>query len=118
MPANRIETFAEFYPYYLGEHANQICRILHFVGTTLFLGTLAAAALQANPGLLLWLPLAGYGPAWIGHFFFEHNKPATFNYPLWSLRADYHMYGRMLRGQLWHNDSLKQVAHEARQAIV
>lgn len=95
-----FRSFAEFYPYYLEEHANRTCRRLHFIGTSLVIG-LALAALLSQQWALLWLlPLCGYGFAWVGHFFFEHNKPATFQYPLYSLRGDFHMYRDMLTGKI------------------
>jgi len=92
--------FASFYPYYLSEHRNRTCRRLHFVGSTLVLGLLFAAFVTGNLWLLLGMPVAGYGFAWVGHFFFEHNRPATFQYPLYSLLGDWVMYGQMLRGKV------------------
>ncbi|MDE2150070.1 MAG: DUF962 domain-containing protein [Gammaproteobacteria bacterium] len=88
----RFATFGDFYPYYLGEHSNRICRRLHFVGTTLVLLTLGYALLAPRPMALLLLPLVGYGFAWVGHFFFEKNKPATFKHPWYSLMGDFVMY--------------------------
>jgi len=88
----RYRTLAEFYPFYLGEHANPACRRLHFVGSTLTLLCLLAFVVTVN---LLWLLaaiLCGYGFAWIGHFFFERNKPATFRQPLYSFMGDWRMY--------------------------
>ena len=85
-------SFADFYPYYLGEHANRSCRLLHFVGTTLVLATAAAALLAGHPSWLLLMPLFGYGFAWVGHFYFEKNRPATFRHPLYSLMGDFVMY--------------------------
>jgi hypothetical protein len=74
----RFNSFAEFYPYYLSEHSNSICRRLHFIGTSLVIFILAVA-IAKGAWLLLWtLPLAGYSFAWVGHFFFEKNRPATF----------------------------------------
>ena len=87
----RHATFAAFWPYYVAQHADPVNRALHFIGTSLALATLAASA-TLNPWWALAVPLAGYGPAWVGHFFFEQNKPATFRYPLWSLRGDLRMY--------------------------
>ena len=92
--------FADFYPFYLGEHDTRICRRLHFIGSTLVLACLALAIATANPWWLLGMPLAGYGFAWIGHFFFEHNRPATFTHPFYSLLGDWVMYAQMLRGKL------------------
>ena len=103
----RIETFEEFWSYYLGEHRVALCRILHFAGTTLALVITGLSALALEP---MGLPLAlicGYGPAWVGHFLIEENRPATFKYPLWSLRADFIMWSLMLRGKLWTGDPLR-----------
>lgn len=101
MTAKRYATFQEFYPFYLGEHKDPLCRQLHFVGTTLVVALAATAAITMNPWLLLALPLAGYGFAWAAHFFVEKNRPATFTYPLWSLMGDFKMWSEMLRGRLW-----------------
>lgn len=93
-------SFREFYPYYLGEHANQTCRRLHFAGTSLVIGIIVAAISRSNP-MWLWLaPVAGYGFAWVGHFFFEKNRPATFKHPIYSLIGDWAMYWDMLRGRI------------------
>lgn len=92
----KFSNFSEFYPYYLSEHANLTCRRLHFIGSTLVLIVLAYAFATQN-WLSLWLlPIIGYGFAWIGHFFFEKNKPATFKYPLYSLMGDWVMYKDIL----------------------
>ena len=96
----RFNSLAEFYPYYLGEHQNLTCRRLHFIGSSLVLGCLAALLVT---GQWLWLPAAfvcGYGFAWVGHFVFEKNKPATFKYPLYSLRGDFTMALDVLRGRI------------------
>ncbi|MBV8656992.1 MAG: DUF962 domain-containing protein [Burkholderiales bacterium] len=93
-------SFASFYPYYLSEHQNRTCRRLHFIGSTLVLALLAAAIVTGNLRYLIGMPFAGYGFAWVGHFFFEHNRPATFKHPLYSLIGDWLMYGQMLRGKV------------------
>lgn len=92
--------FADFYPYYLGEHAGRACRRLHFIGSTLVLACIALAATTRNPWWLLGAPLCGYGFAWVGHFFFEKNRPATFKHPWYSLWGDWVMYAQMLSGKL------------------
>ncbi|TDV63280.1 Mpo1-like protein [Pseudomonas sp. LP_7_YM] len=95
-----FEDFADFYPYYLQEHRNSVCRRLHFIGTTLVLLILALAVFSAN-WLLLWmLPLAGYTFTWVGHFIFEKNRPATFKHPFYSLLGDFVMYRDMLIGKV------------------
>lgn len=96
----RYTSFAEFYPFYLGEHSNPVCRRLHFIGSTGVLLLLAFAIYSGNPWWLLALPLMGYGFAWVGHFFFEKNKPATFTYPLWSFIGDWVMYKDILTGRI------------------
>lgn len=100
MPSQQFATFTDFYPYYLSEHQNRSCRRLHFVGSSLVLGILAYALLSQNWWLLFLLPIAGYGFAWIGHFFFEKNKPATFSYPFYSLWGDWVMYKDILTGKI------------------
>lgn len=93
-------TFSEFYPYYLEEHSNRTCRRLHFVGSSAGLICLAAALLTLNPLFLLLGLFLGYACAWVGHFFFEHNKPATFKYPWMSFKGDWVMYKDMLTGKI------------------
>jgi hypothetical protein len=95
----RLASYEEFWPYYVSEHSRPDTRALHFVGTSLVLASLAAAVL-VSPWWLLAAPFAGYGFAWAGHFFCEKNRPATFTYPLWSLRGDFRMYRLMLLGRM------------------
>jgi hypothetical protein len=95
-----FSSFAEFYPFYLGEHRDAMCRRLHFFGSTLVLMALIELVVSGDPWWLLAMPLAGYGFAWIGHFFFEKNKPATFRHPLYSLMGDWVMYRDMLLGRV------------------
>ena len=91
----RYLSFGEFYPYYLSEHRNATCRRLHFAGSTLVLAVVVAAIVTRNPWWLLLAPVAGYGFAWVGHFAFEKNRPATFTYPLWSFMGDWVMYWQL-----------------------
>jgi hypothetical protein len=98
--AKPFGSFVEFYRYYLDEHKNAMCRRLHFCGSTLVLLALAEAAVSGDWRWLLPMPLLGYGFAWIGHFFFEKNKPATFRHPLYSLIGDWVMYRDMLTGKV------------------
>lgn len=93
-------SFAEFYPFYLSQHQDLSCRRLHFIGSFLVLLLFVAALVFANGSLLLFIPLVGYGFAWVGHFVFEHNRPATFQYPLYSLMGDWVMFAQILTGKL------------------
>jgi hypothetical protein len=92
----RFSSFREFYPYYLGEHSQPACRRLHLAGTVLTLATIIAALVTRRWTLLLVAPVAGYGLAWIGHYAFERNRPATFRYPLYSLLGDLAMFRDVL----------------------
>ncbi len=94
------KTFREFYPFYLSQHANPICRALHFIGSWLVLAILAIGIVSGNAWWFAVMPVAGYGFAWVGHFFFEHNRPATFTYPLYSFIGDWVMFGQMLTGKI------------------
>ncbi|PCH76388.1 MAG: hypothetical protein COB98_06395 [Flavobacteriaceae bacterium] len=96
----RFTSFEEFYPFYLGQHQNKTCRLLHVIGTTILIAIAVTAVYHLNFKLLLYIPVAGYGFAWLGHFFFEKNKPATFKYPLWSLKGDFVMYFEIVSGKL------------------
>jgi hypothetical protein len=97
---DRIDSFEAFWPHYVHAHRNPVNRALHYAGTTAVVGTGVAAVVTLNPAWLLLAPVVGYGPAWIGHFVFEKNKPATFDHPVWSLMADFKMYGLALRGKM------------------
>lgn len=97
---HRYTSFAEFYPYYLQEHSNATCRRLHYVGSLLVLGVLAYALLTQQWLWLLAIPLVGYGFAWVGHFVFEKNRPATFQYPLYSLLGDWVMLKDAFTGRI------------------
>jgi len=92
--------FRDFYPDYLAEHRNPVSRRLHFAGTALVLGTFAYAVLTGRLAWLLAVPVFGYGFAWLGHFVFERNRPATFKHPLYSLAGDFVMFRDMLIGRV------------------
>jgi len=100
MPKHEYKSFAEFWPHYVAEHSRPQTRLLHLVGTTIALGWVGYFAAA---GRWWFIPLAlipGYGLAWIAHFFIEKNKPATFQYPLWSFMGDYKMIWMMLTGKI------------------
>ena len=99
MPKN-FASFREFYPFYLSEHADRTSRRLHVIGSTLVLIVFAAACIAQHWLWLLALPLVGYGFAWIGHFFFEKNRPATFTHPLYSFAGDWVMWWQTLSGKI------------------
>jgi len=100
MGEKAYQTYSEFYPFYLSQHLNPTCRTLHYVGTTLVLAVLTYALVTRHLVLLAALPVFGYAFAWMGHFGFEKNRPATFTYPLWSLMGDFQMYFEFLTGRL------------------
>jgi hypothetical protein len=95
-----MHSFAEFYPFYLNEHRNPTCRRLHFIGSTLVLVCLWAFAWTRNPGFIVAALLCGYGLAWIGHFRFEKNRPASFKRPIYSLMGDWRMYFDIWTGRI------------------
>ena len=98
---SQYSSFKDFYPFYLGEHSNLICRRLHFIGTSGIVVIAALVITQVLPLVWLWaIPVLGYGFAWVGHFFFEKNRPATFKYPFYSLLGDWVMYKDMLIGKI------------------
>ena len=93
----KYQSLKEFYPYYLSEHQHPTSRLLHFVGTGLVLVVLGLAIALENYSWLAGIPVLGYGFAWVGHYFFEKNKPATFQYPGYSLASDFIMFWDLLR---------------------
>lgn len=100
MSDKEYKTFKEFWPFYLKEHANPTNRKLHFIGTSLALAALGHVIYHRKPKQLIAAPLFGYFFAWVGHFIVEKNRPATFKYPLMSLRGDFKMFGLMAQGKL------------------
>lgn len=99
-PSDRLKSFEEFWPFYAREHSHPMNRTLHFIGSTF--GLVCLMVLLAT-GVLWFFPLGlvlGYGFAWVGHFFIERNKPASFKYPFWSFRADWKMWALILTGRM------------------
>lgn len=97
---DRIQSFAEFWPFYVREHADTRNRLLHFVGTSLAFGCVGYGIARFS---LLWVILAlptGYGLAWIGHYTLQKNRPATFTYPLWSFMGDMKLWWLTLLGKM------------------
>jgi len=111
MSEERYNSFTEFWPYYLAEHSKPGTRLLHLVGTTIALGCAAYFIVVGKWWLFPLALIPGYGAAWIGHFFLEKNKPATFQYPLWSFMGDYKMIFMMLTGRM--DRELKRTAGRA-----
>ena len=96
----RFASFREFYPFYLSEHAHPVSRRLHFIGSCGVLVLVGVALWQRNPWWLLAALVCGYGFAWVGHFFFEKNRPATFRHPLYSFLGDWVMFKDILTGRV------------------
>ena len=99
MSARTFRSFAEFYPYYVGQHSKAATRWLHLVGTLTGAATATTLLAKGRRAGLLAMPVISYGTAWTSHFLVEKNKPATFGHPLWSLRGDFTMIATMLRGR-------------------
>lgn len=97
---DRIKTYKEFYSFYLSEHKNKTSRQLHFIGTLLVFVLIFLALFFERSYLWFLIPVMGYGFAWVGHYFFEKNTPATFKYPLWSLLSDFRLFFDILFGRL------------------
>jgi hypothetical protein len=95
-----FRNFEEFYPFYLGEHADRTSRRLHVIGTSAAVLQMLAAVLTREPLLLLSALVTGYGFAWVGHYLFEKNRPATFKHPLYSLRGDFRMAREVFSGRI------------------
>ena len=98
--SDRFRNFKDFYPFYLDEHANRTSRRLHFIGSCGVLVLLLMSFVTSSYAWLALMPICGYGFAWIGHFFFEKNRPATFKHPLWSLMGDWVMFKDILVGKV------------------
>jgi hypothetical protein len=99
MEETKFESLMDFYPFYLTEHSNATSRILHFTGTALVFVALFAGMLFHNGHFLIAIPFLGYGFAWVGHYFFEKNKPATFRHPFYSLASDFILFFHLLTGK-------------------
>lgn len=97
---SRFASFADFYPFYLSEHRNRVSRRLHFIGTAIVTAMPILALATRNAWWLAAIPVAGYGFAWVGHFFFERNRPATFEHPFYSLAADFVLFRDILVGRI------------------
>ena len=114
MSERRIDNYAEFWKFYVREHSNKTNRRLHFLGSTGALACLTAAIVKRDPKFILAGLVAGYGGAWIGHFAFEKNVPATFKYPLWSFVSDWKMYAKILTGTMDQEVADELAEHEAK----
>lgn len=101
MSYERYKSFKEFYPFYLNEHSNKTNRILHFLGTCLFLIVLVFAIITRQYKLIWLCPLIGYSFAWVGHFIFEKNRPATFKQPIYSLMGDFKMWWQLITRKIY-----------------
>lgn len=110
-----FSTYAEFFPYYVGQHSKSATRWFHFAGTHLGAATGLTAIATRTPRLLALAPVISYGMAWFSHFTIEGNKPATFGHPLWSIRGDFQMIAMMWQGR---NAELTRIATDARRLTV
>jgi len=97
---DKYQTFADFWLFYLSQHRHPLCRGLHYIGSCSSIVFILASIWFMDWSFLMAALLVGYAFAWVGHFFIEHNRPATFTYPLWSFLADFYMLWRLVIGQL------------------
>ncbi|HZS09322.1 MAG TPA: DUF962 domain-containing protein [Blastocatellia bacterium] len=107
----RFKSFEEFWPFYVSEHRRPANRLLHFSGSSAGLICLVAALIMGKLWLIVPALVIGYACAWTGHFFVEHNRPATFKYPLWSFAADWKMWALTLAGRM--NDEVRRAEKTA-----
>ncbi len=115
--ADRIETYQQFWPFYLGEHSLPATRVMHFIGTTIAAVNLVGAVVWLRPSLALAALVSGYFFAWVSHFFIEKNRPATFTYPLWSFGSDWRMWALTIVGKLPAELAKYQIRPKATSAL-
>lgn len=111
MGERRMGSFTEFWPFYVREHSRPATRALHVAGSSLGLVFVVLAASRRRPAYLLGALASGYALAWIGHFFVEKNRPATFRYPVWSFLGDWKMFGLTCRGRM--REEIERLGREA-----
>lgn len=111
MNDHKYKSLKEFYPFYLTEHTNKTSRILHFIGTLLVFVVLFTGFMFHEFSLFIAIPFLGYGFAWVGHYFFEKNKPATFQYPFYSLASDFILFFDLLMGKQSFDPKQKDLTH-------
>ncbi|MFH7349857.1 DUF962 domain-containing protein [Acinetobacter variabilis] len=99
-PKMPIRDYHEFYRFYLTEHRHIMSRRLHVAGSSIGIYFFSKALRQRKAKYLAYGLLSGYACAWIGHFIFENNKPASFKQPLYSFISDWRMFADVLRGNL------------------
>lgn len=100
MSEKKHQTFKDFYPFYLSQHTNKTCRLLHVIGSSIIVLLFIYTIATRRYSLLLLVPIIGYGFAWVGHFVFEKNIPATFTYPVYSFMGDWVMWWQVLTGKI------------------
>ena len=100
MDNTKFNSFKEFYPFYLSEHSKKSTKISHMIGSILVICILLYSIKSQDWSKLYYLPIAGYGFAWTGHFFFEKNKPATFKHPIYSFIGDWVMLKDIIIGKV------------------
>ncbi len=109
----RYQSLQEFYPFYLSQHSNPICRVLHYIGSSGVLVLVSLSLVHREWQLFLLAPFFGYGFAWIGHFFFEKNSPATFRYPWYSFLSDWIMLKDFFLGNEKPIDNSQEISSKS-----
>ena len=92
--------YKEYYQHYLSLHQNRVCKLLHFIGQCCTLiATFIIVSYQFWYAIVI-IPFIVYPFAWVGHFFFEKNKPAAFNNPWMAKVSDWNMFFDIIRGKI------------------
>ncbi|HXH32180.1 MAG TPA: DUF962 domain-containing protein [Bacteriovoracaceae bacterium] len=95
-----FQTFSDFYPFYLKQHRNLLCRRFHFFGTCGVFALLVLFFFTGNIVILALLPLTVYGVSWVGHWIFEKRSPIFYRHPYFSLLGDFRMFWDILAGRV------------------
>jgi hypothetical protein len=94
--------FAEFWRMYVAAHRDTRNRALHFAGTLGAIVIIVTSFVTSQWALSILAPIWGYAFAWVGHCYFERNRPMAFRAPIWAFRADLRMFLFTIIGRMTH----------------